>query len=92
MNGDVTARIDERHLSRLRTRVGRDQLRKRVAGVGTTGQQRERLGPVRHARVRLSRNRANAGTSPGHDRADGEPVRLNRDPELTRLGIARDDR
>ena len=47
-------------------------------------QEREPVAAVARVRVRLRRDRADARLGPGHDRADGEELRLRRDAPLAR--------
>ena len=83
MGGDVAAGIDDGHLTSRRTRVLVQQARERRARVEPLLQQVERPGPVRDLGVRLRRHSSDARLCPRDDRADREPVRLNRDPELS---------
>ena len=58
--------------------------RTRLAG----GEAVERPRAVGRLGDALRGHRADAGAAPGDDGADGEPVRLDRDPEVARHGIA----
>ena len=89
---DMTRPVDDRHLARVAGGVIRDERRQRLLGVHARGQQVEKLRAVAGVGVGLGGDRPDSGAGPGHDRADREPVRLDRDAELTGVGIARDDR
>ena len=92
MRRDVTGGIDDRHLSRVAGGVVRDERRQRLLGVDARGHEVEQLRAVARIRVGLGGDGADARTGPGDDRADREPVGLDRDAELAGVWIAGDDR
>ncbi len=84
--------VDDRDLAPRGARVGRDELRERLAGRQAGGEQVEAARAVGDLDVRLGGHGADACARPRHERADREPVRLHGDAELAGGGIPRDDR
>ena len=60
--------------------------------VQAVAQQCQPVRAVAGVRVRLRRDGARVRLSPGHDRPDGEELRLHRHTPLARVEVARDDR
>ena len=63
-----------------------------AAGGSPRGEPRQQALAVGRLGDRLGGDRADPGARPGDDRADREPVRLHRDPELPARRIAGDER
>ena len=72
--------------------VGGRQALDHLGGGEALREQREPVGPVTRVRVRLRRDRADAGPRPRDDRADGEELRLRRDAPLPGVEVAGGDR
>jgi len=68
------------------------ELGERLDGAEALGEEVEGLGSVADGDHGLGGDCADARTEPRRDRSDGEVVRLDGDPEVTRDGIAGDDR
>ena len=84
--------VDDADLPLVASGVVGHEPRDDLLRVEPLAQQREPVRPVTRVRVRLRRDRADAGLRPRHDRADREELRLHRDSPLRRVEIARDDR
>ncbi len=84
--------VDHSDLTLLAAVVGLGQRRDHLLRGAALPQERESLGPVTRVRVGLRGDRADLCLGPGHDRADGEKLRLDGDSPLLRRDIAGDDR
>ena len=85
-------RIHHRDLAAFCFLVREHENAQRAPGGGSAAHQLQPTRPVRHFGVCLRRDGSDAGFCPRHDRSDGKEMRLHRNAELTRLGIARNDR
>jgi hypothetical protein len=84
--------VDQRHLTAGRARIfGYQTLQSRL-GIEAARQQVESPRPVGDLDVGLGRDRSDSSPGPGNDRADREPVGLDRDPQFAAGRVAGDDR
>jgi hypothetical protein len=91
VRGHPAACVDHRHLAHVATVVLLDQL---LQGIGRALPPAHQLEPSRavgHLHQRLRRHGAHAGLRPRDHRSDREVVGLDRDPDLARPGVPRDD-
>lgn len=84
--------VDDAELSLGAAVVRLGQLPDDVLGRRSRTQQRETVGPVARVRPGLGRDRADERLRPGDDAADGEELRLDGDPPVTRSEVAGADR
>ena len=89
---DSAPGIDDRNLAEAGLLVGGQQRLQRVARRLSLAQAVEQPRAVGGLGDRLRGHGADARQRPGDDRADREPVRLDRDAELARVGVPRHDR
>src|SRR5436305_5110913 len=91
MGGCATACVDHADLPEPLLRIRRDEAGERLGRSPACLHQLEAERPVAVLGNRLRRDGADPCLGPGHARADAEGARLDRDAELARLGVARDD-
>src|SRR5581483_11960381 len=92
VRGAPPGRVDDADLALLPTRVGGREPADDLVRRRAVAEQREPGGAVARVRGRLRRDRARLRLGPGDDRADGQELRLRRDPPLAALEVAGGDR
>ena len=84
--------VDDPDLALVPALVGLGQALDDLLGRESLPQKREAIGAVARIRVRLRRDGAHLRLRPGHDRPDGEELRLHGHAPLPGVEIARHDR